>query len=141
MNLNERLACLRKEKGLSQLEVAETLKVSRQAISKWESGAAVPSTENLINMSKLYGVSLDNLIDNKPTQTERAPSSDNDQHPKARRHWILIASALVLGILLAASVYYAVATRSMEPDNIINLDGLDSVDILDLDEIERDVLN
>lgn len=62
MELHEKLIRLRKQKGLSQLELAEVLDVSRQAISKWEVGAAVPSTENLRGLSNLYGVSLDYLV-------------------------------------------------------------------------------
>ena len=46
MELYEKLIHLRKQKGLSQLKLAEELGVSRQAISKWEVGTAVPSTEN-----------------------------------------------------------------------------------------------
>ena len=62
MELNERLAQLRKEHGLSQNDLAEKLKVSRQAISRWEQGLAVPSSDNLIYLSKLYGITLDELF-------------------------------------------------------------------------------
>lgn len=48
MELKEKLVALRKEKGLTQSAVAEKLDVSRQAISRWESGIALPSTDNLI---------------------------------------------------------------------------------------------
>ena len=47
MELKEKLVGLRKEKGLSQLELAELAKVSRQAVSRWEVGSAIPSTNNL----------------------------------------------------------------------------------------------
>ncbi len=62
MVLSEKLAALRKEHGYSQLYVAERLNVSRQAISRWEVGSSVPSTENLLELSRLYGVSLDELV-------------------------------------------------------------------------------
>lgn len=62
MELQEKLTQFRKDRGLSQMEVAEELGVSRQAISRWETGAAVPSSSNLICLSKLYGVSLDALV-------------------------------------------------------------------------------
>ena len=55
MVLSEKLAALRKEHGYSQLYVAERLNVSRQAISRWEVGSSVPSTENLMELSRLYG--------------------------------------------------------------------------------------
>lgn len=47
MKLEEKLISLRKEKGLSQMKLAEMMNVSRQAISRWEVGAAVPSTDNV----------------------------------------------------------------------------------------------
>lgn len=61
-NLGENLLKLRKGRGFSQEELADVLGVSRQAISKWERNEAYPDTENLIALSKLYGVSLDTLV-------------------------------------------------------------------------------
>lgn len=57
-----RLEALRRGRGLSQLELAERLDTSRQAVSKWETGASLPSTENLLALSALYGVTLDELV-------------------------------------------------------------------------------
>ena len=57
-----RLAELRKAKGLSQEELADKLGVSRQAVSKWERGEASPDTDNLIELAKIYGISLDELV-------------------------------------------------------------------------------
>lgn len=74
MKLDEKLVRLRKEKGLTQLELAEAVKVSRQAVSKWESGGGTPSTENLRGLSELYGVSVDYLLD----EEEREPENGND---------------------------------------------------------------
>ena len=54
MKLEEKLISLRKEKGLSQMKLAEMMNVSRQAISRWEVGAAVPSTDNLKFLGNLY---------------------------------------------------------------------------------------
>ena len=51
MELKEKLVALRKEKGLTQLVVAEKLNVSRQAISRWESGTALPSTDKAFSSS------------------------------------------------------------------------------------------
>lgn len=52
----------RKANGYSQEELAEKINVSRQAISKWERGESSPDTENLIALSKLYGITIDELI-------------------------------------------------------------------------------
>ena len=49
--------------GLSQEQLAEKLCVSRQAITKWESDKGIPDIENLQNISKLFGVSIDSLLD------------------------------------------------------------------------------
>ncbi len=62
MRLHEKLQGLRKEKGFSQEGLGELLDVSRQAISKWESGSATPELEKLIALSKIFGVSLDSLL-------------------------------------------------------------------------------
>lgn len=53
MKLEEKLVSLRKAKGLSQMKLAEKMNVSRQAISRWETGAAIPSSENLKYLSDL----------------------------------------------------------------------------------------
>ena len=57
-----RLMQYRKKAGLSQEELANKLGVSRQAVSKWECAESSPDTDNLIELSKIYGVSLDELI-------------------------------------------------------------------------------
>ena len=69
MECAARLAELRREKGLSQEELAEKLAVSRQAVSKWERGESSPDTDNLIALAQLYGVSLDVLLGLKLAQT------------------------------------------------------------------------
>lgn len=76
MELKEKLVALRKEKGLTQIAVAEKLNVSRQAISRWESGMALPSTDNLKCLGALYGVPVDYLINEG---TERFNSESNNK--------------------------------------------------------------
>lgn len=62
IEIAERLIKLRKEKGLSQEELAAQLGLSRQAVSKWERAEASPDTDNLICLARIYGVSLDQLL-------------------------------------------------------------------------------
>jgi len=62
MKFNEKLQKMRKEKGLSQETLAEMLDVSRQAISKWESGQSYPETDKLIIISDIFGVTVDSLL-------------------------------------------------------------------------------
>lgn len=62
MALPEKLYTLRKKSGLSQEQLAEALNVSRQAISKWEGGSAMPESDKLLALSNYFGVSLDYLL-------------------------------------------------------------------------------
>jgi transcriptional regulator with XRE-family HTH domain len=62
----ERLRELRQAHGYSQEELAEKILVTRQAISKWERGDALPDTENLIALAEIYGVSIDDLVGHTP---------------------------------------------------------------------------
>lgn len=62
MEFNEKLQELRKQKGLTQEELAEILFVSRTAVSKWESGRGMPSIESLKAISKFFAITLDDLL-------------------------------------------------------------------------------
>ena len=62
MEFNEKLQELRKQKGLTQEELAESLYVSRTAISKWESGRGYPNIESLKEIAKFFGVTIDELL-------------------------------------------------------------------------------
>lgn len=61
-NLGETIKAYRMERNMTQEFVAESLGVSRQAVSKWEMGASDPSTSNLLALAKLYGVSAEELL-------------------------------------------------------------------------------
>ena len=62
MTTADKILKLRKEQGLSQEAFSEKLGVSRQSVSKWESGVSVPDTEKILAMSELFGVSTDYLL-------------------------------------------------------------------------------
>lgn len=121
MRLEENIYRLRTERGMSQAELAEALEVSRQSASKWETGSAVPELEKLMNMSRLFGVTLDALV----TGEEQAEQPSGPEEPRvivvqeaspARRTvgWMLlglaalalllltIAGSLLMGLLCAA---------------------------------------
>lgn len=84
MDVAERLAALRKRAGLSQGDVAERLNVSRQAVSRWETGFTVPSTDNLSRLGRLYGVTLDELLSySAPLPPEKPQEEAPAQQPKA----------------------------------------------------------
>jgi len=71
----DNLYSLRKSRGLSQDEFAESLGVSRQAVSKWERNEAYPDTENLIAIAKFFGVKIDDLI-NTPINANEVVEDD-----------------------------------------------------------------
>jgi len=62
MKLSEKIFALRKSHGLSQEELAEKLDVSRQAVSRWENGSALPDAQNVLRLSKLFHVTADYLL-------------------------------------------------------------------------------
>ena len=62
MKLSDKIIKLRKEKGWSQEDFAEKLNVSRQAVSRWENGTALPDANNILQLSKLFAVSADYLL-------------------------------------------------------------------------------
>ncbi|WP_078551667.1 DUF5680 domain-containing protein [Bacillus alkalicellulosilyticus] len=62
MKFQEKLHVLRKEKGLSQEQLAEKIGVSRQAVAKWETGHSYPTVEKLIELSSLFNISIDSMV-------------------------------------------------------------------------------
>lgn len=78
MKFEEKIVQIRKEKGLSQEELAEALGVSRQAVAKWESGASYPEVDKLITICNLFQISIDSLL----RVEERQCSS---YHPQAKK--------------------------------------------------------
>ena len=95
MELKDKILYLRKKNAISQEQLAEKLNISRQAVSRWETGTAQPDAENILQLSKLFAVSADFLLNNDQTTEnlqaicEQAPFSaeshkrDND---KKRKH-------------------------------------------------------
>ncbi len=71
MTLGNKLQTLRKQKGLSQEQLAEQLGVSRQAVSKWELNTTLPETENILQLSRLFYVSSDYLLKDEIEQDIR----------------------------------------------------------------------
>ncbi|KEZ85628.1 transcriptional regulator [Clostridium sulfidigenes] len=78
MNFKENLKKLRKEKNISQEQLAEKLNISRQAISKWESGKAYPDIDNLILLRDIFNVSLDELMVNEKTDKGKSINQEED---------------------------------------------------------------
>lgn len=77
MRLSEKIMDLRKKSGWSQEELAEKLGISRQSVSKWETGESMPDLDKIIRMSELWNVSTDYLLkESEPSESE--PSRENE---------------------------------------------------------------
>lgn len=79
MKFNENLKYLRKKEGITQEQLAEKLNVSRQAVTKWESGQSLPDIENLKEISYIFSVSIDSLVgDIESKSTAKIKKKIND---------------------------------------------------------------
>ena len=138
MTLDKKLARLRKKAGLSQAEVSEELDVSRQAVTKWETGQSRPSTENLQSLSKLYNVPLEYLLDESedelPAPAPTAPAAENGQErdiPKKGTKWIrLLIGAVTLAVVISCVLLYVnrqekaeAGLRELQGEDIVPSEG------------------
>jgi len=73
MTFSEKLYRLRRQKGMSQEELADRLEVSRQAVSRWEMGTTLPDAKNLLQLSELFGVSIDYLLKDEMSEDIQEP--------------------------------------------------------------------
>ncbi len=96
MEFNEKLQELRKQKGLTQEELAESLYVSRTAISKWESGRGYPNIESLKAISKFFGVTVDDLL----SGNELLSVAEEDNRQKTRHFQDLVFGLLDLSVAI-----------------------------------------
>ena len=122
MELKEKLNILRKQHKLTQMELANELEVTRQAVSKWEQGTAFPSTENLIQLGKLYGVSIEVLTNPELTLDGVAQQKTNDTPPAeakpntsgTKRLIAVAAAGILLGGLIVGMVAFSGGTKVPE---------------------------
>jgi len=102
MTLSERIKEQRTKSGLSQEKVAELIGISRQAVTKWESGQSVPSMANLITLAGIFQVSLSELTDGVKNNTPIGSSIDTQDTPKKverKNGTIKLISAIILFII------------------------------------------
>lgn len=77
MEFNKKLYELRKQKGISQEELAEKLNVTRQTLSKWELGTSTPDMERLVAIADYFEISLDELVLGKEKKTDDSSGQEN----------------------------------------------------------------
>lgn len=132
MTLHTKLVSLRKQKGLTQMDLAERLNISRQAVSRWESGAAVPSTDNLKVLSNLYGVSIDYLLNDvdvdpsKKVEVQEQESKEQYEKVKIKRILGIFACVVIL-VMVIATLIGAAKVQEREQEQIIPIDEMDTV--------------
>ena len=103
MDFSEKLKQLRQNKKWTQDELAEKLFISRTAISKWESGRGFPSIESLKALSKVFDVSIDELLSN----SELISIAENDKKKQTQKfHHLLLGSLdCLVGLLILLPIF------------------------------------
>ena len=124
MEFHETLQKLRKQKGLTQEELAEVLYVSRAAISKWESGTAVPESEKLITISNYFGVSVDYLLKDDEEDKAKATDSTREENPKMIAGISICISGIVAMVIWGLlSIFSPKASEQISESSMITIDG------------------
>lgn len=124
MTLREKLIVLRDKAGITQMSLAHQLGVSRQAVTRWESGDATPSMDKLKALAKIYGVSLDwlcsDVADEKPfevaessegNETNNVTTSTEDKKTRKIRYIVI---ALAVGVITLACIWFATRPENEE---------------------------
>lgn len=134
MILAEKVALLRKKKGWSQEELAEKLGISRQSVSKWESGSSIPDIDKIILLSRLFQVSTDYLLKDEMEENENAVQAvEVSDEPVKRSVSIEEANAFMeLTRKLALPQALAVALFVLSPIPLVLLAGLAEAGRLDI---------
>ena len=107
MNLQEKMIILRKQKGLSQEELADKIGIARQTISKWETGQATPELSGLILLSEFYGVTIDSMVRDKGNCDVALSNGDSEK-----------TDELIKFLLFAKKNTYAKAENQTESSRI-----------------------
>ena len=131
MALSEKLYLLRKKSGLSQEQLAEQLNVSRQAISKWESGQSVPESDKLLSISSYFNVSLDYLMKEEEISenaTTHEQKNNETIQNRDRTKWLLGIIACIGGIICLIiwgllSILNPAASNQLSESSMISIDG------------------
>lgn len=105
MTLSEKILTLRKGSGMSQEELAEKLNVSRQAISRWEMGTAIPDVTNVLGISKLFGVTTDYLLHDDYKSDKDLPQMQKLQTDSLRQTMIFLITLEVMALILQFTAF------------------------------------
>lgn len=126
MSLAKKMIELRKQNGLSQQDLADRLGVSRQAISRWETGAVQPLADSVKSLAQVFQVSTDYLLNDDldtptpPPTAQPAPTPQEEPTPtRKHRKWLLalaaLAAAAVLVLVTAVATAYYLQWKERQP--------------------------
>lgn len=119
MGFSENLQNLRKAKNMSQEQFAEQLDVSRQAVSKWESGNGYPETEKLITICELFGCTMDNLIKGKISDCQTIEKKKYENIKNKTNKGISLGIAIILlGVTIL--LYFAGLSNMADAEKLAN---------------------
>ena len=136
MSFGEKLSFLRKQRGMTQMELAEKLDISRQAVSRWERGTAEPSTENLVSIGKLFDVTVDTLI-NEDIQLQNGPAvqtaaAEDTTGDKGRYSIARLIGIVMFTIILVLTVFIFMRNGQK---------GSSEQNPIDIDDMEREMID
>lgn len=120
---------LREQSHLSQKQLAEMIPISRQAISNWENGKTIPNSDTLIILSKIFKVSVDELLAGGPPEKENTledialslVDEYNDKRKKIRRHFIIFIITIAILLILFLGYYFVTSYNSIK---VYRVDGV-----------------
>ena len=116
MVFKEKLLELRKQKGWSQEELGNSLDVSRQTISKWESGQSTPEMEKLVKISEIFDISLDDLIKGIKIEADRKQSIEkpkNDSKTQNKQTNIETKKIILIILAILVAVLFVIFTATV----------------------------
>lgn len=115
--IGTKISFCRKKAGLSQEALATRLNISRQAVSRWETGEAVPDTEKIVQLSRLFQVSTDYLLldeikepltGQNPTGIQTGPAKEKRKHLRIYfGKCLLVIGLIALAVILIGAGVYA----------------------------------
>ena len=118
MDFSEKLLTMRKSRNLTQEQLAEQLDVSRQTISKWESGQAMPELDKIVALSNLFDVTVDYLL--KPSEIDELSAKTQmlEQHQKKLESEIQKRKTRKSIVLICIAIYFIAFAIIMLIDQI-----------------------
>lgn len=123
MEFNEKLQELRKQKGITQEELASQLYVSRTAVSKWESGRGYPNIESLKLIAKYFSVTVDELL-----SSGEAISLAEENQRKTEKHYIDLVFGLcdfLMSLLFFLPLFSSSIGDSIKATSLLSLEGIE----------------